>query len=64
MENQIIRLRDLTRKVGLSRSTLYRLVRAGKFPPQIPLSERARGWLASDVDAWLQRQTAQSRSGE
>jgi len=38
---------------GLSRSTIYRLFNAGKFPRPIKLSERAIGWHESVIQNWI-----------
>jgi prophage regulatory protein len=50
----ILRLRDVQAKTGLSRSTIYDAVAKGSFPKQVPLSTRRVGWLASEVDAWIE----------
>ena len=40
---------------NISRSTLYRLVRAKKFPPPRSLTgKRSVGWLKSDVHEWIE----------
>jgi prophage regulatory protein len=46
---------------GLSRSSLYALVKDGDFPRQVKLSERAAGWVASDVERWLNERIQKSR---
>jgi prophage regulatory protein len=38
---------------GLSRSTRWRLERAGKFPRRRQISIGCTGWLASEVADWL-----------
>ena len=48
----ILRLPEVMRLTGLGRSTIYRLLAAGQFPPPVRLSERAVGWRRSDVDNW------------
>lgn len=48
--------------VGLSRSTIYTLMAAGKFPNSIPLGERSVGWLESDIDAWIDSKMAASKA--
>lgn len=48
-----IRLPRVLDKTGLSRSQIYRLVVAGKFPKPTHLSERVTVWKESDVDQWL-----------
>lgn len=52
-DDYIMRLSEVMRKTGLSRSTVYNLVAAKEFPRQINLSQRSVGWLASEVTAWL-----------
>ncbi len=43
-------VRDLT---GLSRTTLWRLERAGEFPKHVTMSAHAVGWIESEVIAWI-----------
>jgi len=61
-EARILRLKQTKERTGLSRSTLYSLIKEGKFPPPIPLGARAVGWLSSDVDAWIESRVKASRS--
>ena len=48
-----LRLREVCNLTGLSRTTLWRLERAGSFPARIVLSKNSVGWLAEEVSAWL-----------
>jgi prophage regulatory protein len=57
----IIRLPRTIEKTGLSRSTIYMLLKRGEFPPKIKLSPRAMGFLESEVDAWIAGRIAASR---
>lgn len=43
---------------GLSASTIDREVAAGRFPAPIRLTPRAKGWLESEIDAWLEARVA------
>ncbi len=49
--------------VGLSRSTIWRLVRAGQFPTPIKISRRAVGWRSSDVRGWLRSRAPKTEKG-
>lgn len=51
---KILRLKDVTEKTGLSRSTIYYLISQKQFPSSIPLGARSVGWLESEVNEWLQ----------
>ena len=46
---------------GLSRSSIYAKMEAGLFPKPIKLTERSVGWLAHEVQAWLQSRVAATR---
>ncbi len=50
----ILRTRDVTRVTGLSRTTVWRLERAGKFPPRMRLGENSVGWLEEEVQSWIE----------
>jgi predicted DNA-binding transcriptional regulator AlpA len=39
--------------IPLSRTTLWRMERAGEFPRRIKVSKNRVGWFESDVAAWL-----------
>ena len=50
---KVLRLPDVVARVGLSKSTLWRLINGGEFPEPIKLGPRATGWLEEEVDAWI-----------
>jgi prophage regulatory protein len=52
--NRMLRLRELSEFVGLRRTQIGELIKAGQFPKPIPLSDagRAVAWLESDLIAW------------
>jgi prophage regulatory protein len=58
---RILRLPAVKDRTGLATSTIYKLIRAGKFPRHIKITERASGWLETDIDAWVE---SRARKGE
>lgn len=50
----IIRVNQLVKKVGLSRTTIWRLEKQGKMPKRIVLSEKAVGYDMTEIDNWLE----------
>ena len=59
--DEILRLPSVTKKTGLSRSTIYASVLKGSFPKPIQLGPRAVGWLRSEVDNWVSERIVASR---
>ena len=49
----ILRLRAVEGRTGISRATIYRLIKAGMFPKQVQVSPGAVGWHAEEIDAWV-----------
>lgn len=59
----VLRLRQVMTTVGLSRSTIYAEIKAGRFPKQVQLtSKRSVGWLADEVNAYLVDRVNASRT--
>ena len=58
MEQHILRLPTVKAITGLSRSTIYLRMSEGSFPRQVNLGSRAIGWLASEIDHWIEEKLA------
>jgi prophage regulatory protein len=43
--------------IGVSRTTLWRMVQAGTFPAPVRITERNRGFLLEAVEAWMKART-------
>jgi prophage regulatory protein len=54
---RILRKPAVIERVGLSDTTIWRLMREGKFPRPVRLSENAVGWRELDIDAWIESRT-------
>lgn len=57
----ILRLPQVKGRCGLGRASIYAGVKNGTFPAPVKLGERAVGWTASSVDAWIQTRVQASR---
>ena len=54
------RLPTVIQAIGLDRSTIYRLVANGAFPPPVDLGPRAAAWRWSDLDQWSESRQVDS----
>lgn len=56
---RILRLKDVMKKMGISRSTIYDWLNPRSprydetFPKQRRLGRQSVGWLESDLDLWI-----------
>jgi prophage regulatory protein len=51
--DRIIRLKTVLYRTGLSRSTVYRKIAEGTFPPQIAISVHGAGWSEAEINRWV-----------
>lgn len=59
----IERLPAVLRRLGVSRSTLYKLIQEGKFNAPVKLGPRSVGWLSTDADEFINARVQASRQG-
>lgn len=50
---RLLRLPEVSRMVGLGRSSIYRLVGLGTFPAPKKLGAHSVAWLLSEVESWI-----------
>ena len=50
---RLMRLPEVERLSGLSRSTIYKMISEGTFPRQVRINERAVGWRESELKVWV-----------
>lgn len=55
------RLPQLKAKLNISGSHIWALVKQGRFPKPVKLSENVTAWDAAQVEAWAQSRIADSK---
>ena len=53
MNERMLTRPEVETRVGLARTTIYRLMRAGQFPAPLKVGPKAVRWPASEIDDWL-----------
>ncbi len=56
--SKIIRLPEVCAALGISKPTVYRLIRAENFPRPIQLGKRSVAWRVAEVEQWLESRPA------
>lgn len=53
-QETLLRLTDVIKRTGLSRSSIYLSISQGNFPASINLGARSVAWIESEIDQWIQ----------
>lgn len=56
--HRVMRLPEVMHKTGISRTTLYQMSKAGKFPASISLGGNIMGWIEAEIDKWIEARMA------
>ena len=59
---KLLPLPAVKERTGLSRSTLYEMMKAGTFPKPVKINVRKNGWIEHEVETVMQS-WIQSRNG-
>jgi prophage regulatory protein len=55
--DSLLRRKQVEELAAISRASIYRLIKAGKFPAPVALGTGSVRWRLSDVTAWQQSLT-------
>lgn len=50
----LLRQPEVSRRVGLARSTIYKKMKEGDFPPPVRLTNNTVAWRERDVEEWIE----------
>ena len=64
MKNIFLRISDVTKVTGFSRSQIYNLMRKGLFPRQVQIGPKSVAWLDSEVSEWIKERIRLSRKND
>ena len=49
----MLRLKEVTKRTGLSKNTIYDRIRKREFPAQIDLGGNCVAWAEDEIDGWI-----------
>ena len=58
---RLLKMDEVTRRTGLSRSSIAAAERAGKFPQRIKVTAKACAYLESEVNSWILERAQNAR---
>ena len=59
----VLRLKQVSSRVGLGRTAIYARVKDGSFPTPVSLGGNAVGWIEAEIEEWIVARVEASRSG-
>jgi len=61
--DRFLRLQTVLNRTGLSRTTMYRMMRDGSFPENVQLGPRCVGWRESAIESWMREPFSGTSAG-
>ncbi|QIZ46796.1 MULTISPECIES: helix-turn-helix transcriptional regulator [Dickeya] len=58
---RLIRVPEVLRRVGFSRTKMYELIKEGRFPNKVKIGLRSVAFVESEIDAWIDGIISDSR---
>lgn len=56
--SMLLNVKEVSKRTSLSRTTIWRWLKGGRFPEPLRLSENCVRWRSEDVDTWVRNLTA------
>lgn len=61
-ESRLIKIQEVLKRCAISRSSLYRLIEAKRFPYQVSLTgSRAIAWREEDIQRWIEERPSRKK---
>jgi prophage regulatory protein len=51
--SRLVRIKEVLQLIGLSKTTLYKMIQEGKFPKSVSIYGSAVGWKQDEVADWI-----------
>lgn len=61
-KEKLIRLPEVIKRTGISKTTIYELINEKRFPSQVKIGARAIAFIESEIDEWIYKLINSSRN--
>lgn len=58
--DRLLRIEEVMHRVGIRTTSVYKMIREGRFPKGIALGARCVVWPESSIDAWIAEQISRA----
>ena len=56
---QLLRIHEVTKLTGLSRSSIYKQMQLKNFPKGVKITSRSIAWPSDEIDLWVSERIVQ-----
>lgn len=60
---RLLRLPEVKHQIGLGRTSIYSMIKAGEFPSPVSIGARAVAWDSAEVEAWIKSRIQAAQGG-
>jgi prophage regulatory protein len=64
MSMRFIRFKELRQRIPLGRTTIWKMMRGGRFPQSRRIGKMAAAWLESEVEDWMKKNAGEGQTKE
>jgi len=64
MSMRFIRFKELRQRIPLGRTTIWKMMREGRFPQSRRIGKMAAAWLESEVEEWMKKNAGEGQAKE
>jgi prophage regulatory protein len=64
MSMRFIRFKELRQRIPLGRTTIWKMMREGRFPQSRRIGKMAAAWLESEVEDWMRKNAGEGQTKE
>jgi len=55
MEEKLLNIKEVSKIVGLKKSTIYSYITQNKFPKAVKIGKKLSRWKLSDIRRWIEK---------
>ena len=63
MTLKLLSAREVALRTSVSTAQIYRMVKGGRFPEPIRITDARRGWIEEEVENWISECVRKNREG-
>lgn len=61
---RMLRIKHVSERTGMSRASIYRMMKTGEFPQPVKLTDHLSAWPEPEVDEWLRERIENHRRSD